>query len=113
MPTPRATPNTRSMTPAPPSASGWRQPRAGPGPRAAAAGGAQAVERGEGRRGLLLVTGPQARVVLVGDVTRPVLELELTDRAERRALVLLQLFAGLDGQGQEGPRAVAAPPAGR
>src|SRR3972149_6650101 len=85
--------------------------RGRPGARARR-GGAGAVRRGGDRRGLLLVAGAQARVVLVGDVPRVVLELELAEGAQRGPLLLLELLAGIHGGGQEpaGASAAAAAP---
>src|SRR3972149_3884566 len=82
--------------------------RGRPGARARR-GGAGAVRRGGDRRGLLLVAGAQARVVLVGDVPRVVLELELAEGAQRGPLLLLELLAGIHGGRQERAAALAAP----
>src|SRR3972149_4546286 len=81
--------------------------RGRPGARARR-GGAGAVRRGGDRRGLLLVAGAQARVVLVGDVPRVVLELELAEGAQRGPLLLLELLAGIHGERQERAASLAA-----
>ena len=54
---------------------------------------AEAIQLGQDRRRLRLVTRAQLDVVVVGDVTRLVLEVELAQRAQRRHLALDERLA--------------------
>jgi hypothetical protein len=70
--------------------------------------GSQPIELGDGGGGLGLVASAKVGIVDVADVAGSVLELELPQRAQRRALVLGETLASVGRQReQRGPRAAA------